>query len=191
MNKKNDDSNLIERMKAGDNTAFSDLYSLYFPVINNYIINQGGQRDDAQDIFSEAVLAIFQHAKREDFFLTVSLKTYLFAICQRRWINEAHKMSRRKVILKADFSESKLEEKENPLSILEDVDNKEFLMKALGQIGERCKMLLSYYSQNYSMAEIAQIQGYSSPDMVKKELYRCRIRLREFLATSLKKSDEK
>ena len=41
--------------------------------------------------------------------------------------------------------------------------------------------LLNLYKLSYSMDEIAQNIGLSSPEMAKKEVYRCRERLRNQL----------
>lgn len=187
MNRQITDSEMIERMKAGDDTVFSDLYSLYFPMISTYIFRQGGEREDAQDIFSDAIIAIYQHARREDFFLTSSFRTYLFAICQRRWFNQLRQKHKRNEILHSSVSDTNLIEQENPLSLLEEDENREIIVTALNHVGERCKTLLTYYINDYSMKEIAEKQGLSSPEMVKKELYRCRTRLREYLEKQLNK----
>lgn len=187
MNKQLVDSDVIERMKDGDNSVVSDLYSHYFPMVSNYIIKQGGQREDAQDVFSDAIIAILQHAQRENFFLTASLGTYLFAVCQRLWFNRLRNIHKNREMLQVNFDESNLIEQENPLSILEKEDNREFLVNALNHVGKRCKTLLTYYSQNYSMSEIAEIEGYKDVNTVKMSLYTCRKRLRDYLEIQLKK----
>ncbi len=60
-------------------------------------------------------------------------------------------------------------------------EEKKVLYDALGLLGEKCKDLLLLTGITTSNEEIAQLRGYSSHEMAKKEVYRCREKFRNFI----------
>jgi DNA-directed RNA polymerase specialized sigma24 family protein len=79
------DSELITHVKAEENHAFSLLHKFYFPSISYHIRQNNGSKEDAEDIFQEAIIVLLQKIREADFVLTSSLKTYLFAISKNLW----------------------------------------------------------------------------------------------------------
>jgi RNA polymerase sigma factor (sigma-70 family) len=62
------------------------LYKFYYPSVRHFIIKNNGTEDDAKDIFQETVFVLLQKVPKDDFNLTSSLKTYIFAISSNLWL---------------------------------------------------------------------------------------------------------
>jgi RNA polymerase sigma factor (sigma-70 family) len=80
------DSTLLTKLKAEDSQSFALLYKFYFPAIALYIKQNLGNREDAEDIFQEAIMVLLQKVRQPGFVLTSSLQTYLYAIAKNLWL---------------------------------------------------------------------------------------------------------
>lgn len=171
------DNQLVERLKSGDERVFAEIYSRYFPIVSNYIKISGGKKEDAQDVFSDALVTLYQYIQRENFFLSGSLSHYLVAICKRKWL--VQQRINKKNILNIEGLD--IPEIEN--SFEEENENLLLMRQALTEIETDCKRLLECYASGYSMQEIADMLHYRSEAAARKALYRCRNHLRAIILT--------
>ena len=65
--------------------AFKDDF---FPMIRDYVLKNSGTIEDAEDIFSDGLEAIYRKVQGGEFVLTSKLSTFLFAVCQNKWNNK-------------------------------------------------------------------------------------------------------
>jgi RNA polymerase sigma factor (sigma-70 family) len=82
------DDTLIDKLKKEDSASFGLLYKLYFPTIANFIKQNSGSAQDAEDIFQETIIVLLKKVRQPEFVLTASLKTYLFAIAKNCWLKK-------------------------------------------------------------------------------------------------------
>src|SRR5690606_35575533 len=80
------DSGIINGIREGDNLAIQQLYQLHFPPIAKMIINNRGSREEAQDVFQETVMVLYDKITRDDFVLSSRLQTFLYAVSKRLWL---------------------------------------------------------------------------------------------------------
>ena len=80
------DNTLLDQLKNEDNASFEILYKFYYPSIEAHITQNFGNTEDAEDVFQEAIIVLLQKVRQENFVLTSSLKTYLFAIARNLWL---------------------------------------------------------------------------------------------------------
>ena len=80
------DNTLLDQLKAEESSSFELLYKFYFPSIASYIIGNSGNKEDAEDIFQEAIIVVLQKVRQPDFVLTSSFKTYLYAVAKHLWL---------------------------------------------------------------------------------------------------------
>lgn len=80
------DENLLKQLRKEENTAFNQLYKACFPSIANYIRQNNGNEQDAEDIFQESTIVLLGKIREPNFVLTSSLKTYLFSISKNLWL---------------------------------------------------------------------------------------------------------
>ena len=54
------DSLIIEELQKGNTKVFTLIYNSY-PLIENYILNNSGSKEDAKDVFQNALLVFYQN----------------------------------------------------------------------------------------------------------------------------------
>lgn len=180
--KKWTDEMIIHALTGKDEAQYNlGLYhvmqnALWKKTVSGYVLQHGGNTEDVEDVFQEAVIAFERAVRKEIFKGESSLITFFVSIAKRKWWSI---IKRRKPTeeIAPHHVEQEVESAED-YALKE--EKKHFLAQALSRIGERCKKILQLYQLDYSMEEIAAATGISSADMAKKEAYRCRVRLRQF-----------
>jgi RNA polymerase sigma factor (sigma-70 family) len=161
--------------------ALSILYK-HLPMIRKLVVSNGGTREDAEDIFQEALIILCRKIKAGNFVLTAKLSTYLFSVCRFLWKDEQRK---RKISFSADDTDN-IPWEENIPALIEQEHKARLAEKALQQLGGRCKeLLLLFYQGSMKLKDIAVRMGYSSENTVKNQKYKCmeaaRNKLKELL----------
>lgn len=144
----------------------------------SYILQHGGKEEDCREVFQEAFL-LFERSVREGRFeWKSSIHTYFVGIVKWHWINTLRKRGQYSALEPdkevADIAGS-ME------SSVIDAEKKRLLQLVINQMSERCRQLLRLWGLSLSPEEISKEAGFSSPEMAKKETYRCRTKLKEFV----------
>ena len=73
-------------LKKRDNAAYRLLYTFYYPSIEKFICKNSGTSVDAEDVFQETIMVLLDKVPKDDFVLTSSIKTYIFAVASNIWL---------------------------------------------------------------------------------------------------------
>ena len=173
-------------LAQGEREATEQIYRQNYRIINGWLLKNGGSATDADDLFQEAMVVLFSKSQSEEFRLTCSVGTYLFAISKHLWYKKLQRKSRDPIAL-LDNTGNDDEENDSGIAYEEDIDAHEEreahynqLDEALEQIGEPCRSILkAYYHQDKSMQEIAADFGYTNTDNAKTQKYKCLTRLKK------------
>jgi RNA polymerase sigma factor (sigma-70 family) len=182
----NTEQQLLAALAQGEREATEQIYRQNYRIINGWLLKNGGSATDADDLFQEAMVVLFSKSQSEEFRLTCSVGTYLFAISKHLWYKKLQRKSRDPIAL-LDNTGNDDEENDNGIAYEEDIDAHEEreahynqLDEALEQIGEPCRSILkAYYHQDKSMQEIAADFGYTNTDNAKTQKYKCLTRLKK------------
>jgi RNA polymerase sigma factor (sigma-70 family) len=180
----NSEETLLNALARGEREATEQIYKRNYHVFNSWLTKNGGNPDDAADIFQEAMIVLFGKVQEAEFRLTCSLGTYLFAICKHLWYKRQQKSIKDPVKTSVDFSDE--EHVFGPM-FEEDIDvhkerenHFEQLGSALEQLGEPCRSLLTaFYHHDKTMAQISADFGYTNPENAKTQKYKCLARLKK------------
>ena len=104
---------ILTGIKKHDNIVLSHIYSEFFKEIENYIIRNSGDKDDARDVFQEALIVIYRQLKEDDLKLNCSFNTYLYSVCRLQWLKQ---LKHKKVVLE------NIDETEETVSLDENLD---------------------------------------------------------------------
>jgi RNA polymerase sigma factor (sigma-70 family) len=166
------DQKIIELIRT-DNTdkALSALYK-HFPMIRKMIRSNGGNAEDAEDIFQDALIILCRKIKDTRFELTALLSTYLFSVCRYLWKDE---LKKRKHYTLQGFAIGLNASEENELDkIVEEETRSKLAEKVLNELGDRCReLLLLFYNAGLKLKDIATRMGYSSESSAKNQKYKC------------------
>lgn len=150
--------------------AYSHLYR-YFPVVRKFIVNNGGTRQDAQDIFQDALIIFTRKVQDNAFEQKAQMTTYLYGICRLLWKSHCRKQQRSQAF-QSDFSEfTSIDDAEVDIEHEQKVKTAEW---ALDVLGAKCLQLLNlFYYQDKTMLEISKAMGFASEKLAKNQKFKC------------------
>ncbi|WKK58947.1 RNA polymerase sigma factor [Sphingobacterium sp. BN32] len=177
--KSREDAEIVEGMRNGDNDAISYIYKSFYPSISHLIVNNNGTEEEAQDIFQEGVMVLYDKVTHDDFALSSKLSTFLYAICRRLWLKSLSKKGNSFSI--TDHENFEIPDVEDDLQQHMELETKFDKMEyALESLGEPCSTILrEFYIKNKSMQYICDKLGYTNADNAKNQKYKCLQRLKK------------
>ena len=168
------EQHIVDGIKTGDSQVLKLVYIDYFGMVKNFVVKNSGSISDAEDIFQDALVALFRKFNDTDFHLHVQFKTYLYSVCRNLWLTELQRRGVRtrrvkdyEVYVETGllFATNWKEKQEETIIRIE---------KAMKYLGEKCQqILLMFYYQKRTMTEIAQVLDYTNADTVKTQKYKC------------------
>ena len=177
------DREFIQRIKANDRTVLGELFMKYQRMISVYVLKNGGDKNDAEDIIQETIIVLWQKVNSDSLQLTVKLGTYLLAIAKNKWMAELRK---RRKISPQYISENISNGNPSSLDDLVNEEKIEYVRKALEMLQPICKkLLLLYYFEEKNMKEIAKILNLANADVAKSKKYQCKKNLEEILQENI------
>jgi len=79
---------IIEGIQNRDTNVLDYVYENFFYQIKVFISKNSGSDEDAQDIYQDAILVIYQKIMRENLTLNSSFSTYLYSVCRLLWLKQ-------------------------------------------------------------------------------------------------------
>lgn len=169
-----DNSNIIiECIRTGkNNEALKYLYKDPLRKVRKFILSNSGTLDDADDVFQDAIVVLFDYVKKGKYNENYALDGFLFKVAKNAWIDIARK--KRKVI-KEPFIGFDIGDE---AYFLEDMI-KEEQVKAFhtlfNQLEENCRQILSFVVfEKKSMKEVSELMGFKDEKVAKNQHYRCK-----------------
>jgi RNA polymerase sigma factor (sigma-70 family) len=176
------DAQVLELMRSGRYTKVAEKLYVYFPVIRKMIVKNSGTRQDAEDIYQEALIILMRKSKEDGFALSCSVNTYLYSVCRYLW-NDQLKARSKKVEVDFLKVEPVLQDAQIPSAVKEEADFK-LAEQAVSKLGEQCRKLLQwFYFDKLALKEIAQRLRFASEKVAKNQKYRCIEKAKEHLKT--------
>ena len=174
------DSEILEKIRKGDESALDYLYKKNFKMMTKLVINNNGTEDEAKDIYQEALIVFWQKVTSGNLTLSSKISTFLYSICQNLWRKELERKSRMS-------NEEKDTEEELDFDQQERID---VINRCINQLGETCRRILTYYYfDSLSMQDIAELLGFANADTAKTKKYKCKKELDELIKAKYKASD--
>lgn len=168
------DTEIVQRVKAGDTEAFGLAVARYTEPIYNLI--RRIVRDDAraEDLTQETFVSAYEHLDR--FRGDSALATWLYRIAYNRAVGAC----RRKRILMRLLPRHEGVADEPPVAAY-DEETVGRMRRALERLAAEERALVAlFYEEELTVARIAEITGYSEGN-VKVKLHRVRNRIRQYM----------
>ena len=172
----------IEKIRSGDNTIIEDLYKNNRNEFVSWLMKMYKcTPSDAREVFQYAVITLYENVVSKKLqILNCSMKTYLFAIGRKKYLEKV-KSERR---FDQNFTEDSLAQMPEIQS--EDAFLKEHRLvqveRCLQKLGEPGRTILElYYFHGKSMQEIAAMLKYKNSATAKNLKYKCLNRLKKFV----------
>lgn len=166
------DNALIKGIRNHESPVLQYVYDTYYPIIEGYIIHNQGSREQARDIFQEAMIVVYNKIKEDQLVLTCKFGTYLYAICKNMWVQERKKyLHRSEKIKQHPLVVNDPGPADDPL-LQEHLDH--LFDKHFGDLSEDCQKILSMYFNNFSVEDIRTAMNYKDLHHTADRKYRCK-----------------
>ena len=170
------DSDLVIGLVARDKAVLREYYMVFFESIRQLVLYNHGREEDAQDLFQEALLVVFQKAREGAFVLTSSLGTYIYSVARLLWLKE---LDKRKRISKqpVDFEEY-YDADDDIVATAEYNEKLGIYRQEFEKLSADCRKVLSLFLlEGMSIAAITKFMGYRSEQHTRNRRYRCKLSL--------------
>ncbi len=168
---------ILDGIKHGKREVIDFVYYECFPTIRFLITANSGNELDAEDIFQDALVIVYQKIHTNGLVLTSSFKTFLYSICRNLWLQKLDRKA-----LRAGFLEK--ESLDNLQEILQlDIEDLEYekyqiYQKHFLNLSKDCQKILRLFLNKISLEEIADIMGFKTAKYAKTRKYMCKEKLK-------------
>lgn len=178
------DQQLVGRIRAGDTSAFEEMYRAHAPALLSYALSQLRSPEAAEDVVQELFLSVWRH--RNNWRLNRSIRSYLFGALRNHIISHRrHHQAREGRLQQVDHPEFRLASlpgRGRTDDRVREAELTEAINRAIDQLTPRCKEAFLLIRQEYlSYAEVAEVMGISVKG-VEMNMVRALAALRECLA---------
>ena len=172
------DEAIVEGIKRRDNSIIHYVYKEYFSTIKFLVTTNSGTELDAEDIFQDALVVIYQKVSDSGLVLTSSFKTFLFAISRNLWLQKLDKKAFTTEFLDYENMDNAQETLNIDLADEESEKHKLFQLHFL-DLSEDCQKIMKLFLQKTPLREIAEIMGFSSEKYAKTRKFMCKEKLKK------------
>lgn len=164
-----EDQKYIDGLVQNNPFIIQAIYSQFVPKVVNYIKQNSGDAERAQDIVQEVIITIYNQAKEKGLQLTCPFDAYFFLLCKRKWLNELKKTSKKEVTINETVlsNTDDVEELVFETSLFE--QQHKLFSEMFEKLGQACKELLKTTFKIKSMEEVAESLGVTYAYVRKKK----------------------
>lgn len=180
------DTDLIQQVLKGDQSAYSTLVERYqnyvFTIVLRYVKSREDAEEVAQDVFVKAYRSL------ADFKGTAKFSTWLYTITTTSCITFLRKKKLEVLSLDKEAIFETADNIEGGMSAnrIEQKSRVNMVNEAIRLLNpEDAQVIMLYYKGEQTLEEIAQVVG-KEPNTVKVQLHRARTRLKEKMQTHYK-----
>jgi RNA polymerase sigma factor (sigma-70 family) len=172
---------IIEGLKSRDTAVINHIYKQSYAQVRFFVTSNNGSVMDAEDVFQDAIVLIYQNIAKEGFYLTCSFSTYLYAICRHLWLQRLSKHKTNYEIIDSTVGHDPWEEADKFREMLTESEKYKLFQKHFNLLKKDEQKVLSLYMSKIPAKEIAKIMGFKSDKYAKFRKYLCKEKLKNMI----------
>lgn len=157
--KVHEDQKYIDGLLQNNSFIIQSIYDKFAPKVINYIKQNSGSTDKAQDVIQETLITIYNQANEKKLQLTCPFDAYFFLLCKRKWLNELKKYSNKEVTINEEVLSKGDEAQELAFETSVFGEKQALFTEMFSKLGTACKDLLTATFKIKSMEEVAKSLG--------------------------------
>lgn len=175
----------MQAIKGGKHSeALSYLYKATLKKVRNYVIKNSGSKEEADDIFQEAIVIFFLKVKQGAFEENHSIDGFIYTVARNMWINKTKRHALHRAYEEQVQKENPFED-EGQLTSLLDREKAAAMESIFNRLEENCRKILRYVIYDrLSMKEVSVKMGHKNETVSKAQHYRCK----QYLARIVKEN---
>ena len=156
--------------------TLTQLYQRTFPVVRRHVVRHGGSAQDAQDVFQDALVVLYEKAVAGTLELTASAGTYVVAVARHQWQRE---LTRRQRSSPARLHDDHLQLPDSAAPPGPEAAPAVAVLDYVAQLSEKCRaILLAFYYFQQPLEQIARTHHYRTVRSATVQKFKCLERLR-------------
>jgi len=168
----NDSGEILKSIKEENSKVLFFIYQFYFPKVESFILKGYGSTFDAQDVFQDTLVVIYNKSKESEYAIRDSFGAYLFSISKYIWYKE---LKRRK---QEDLYLESLKSGEYFASDIEieyiRMEKRKLITEYFACLKPEYQNLLKLFYEKTPISEITRIMNYSSDQYTKNRRNHCK-----------------
>ncbi len=162
--------------------AIGFIYKNYYNLLEYYVVNNKGTKEDAADIIQETLVAFIDIVQQDKFRGEAGVKSFLYSIARNLWLSEFRKRNsadnRNRV-----FEKGKDETEQGAINQLIKSEYYKAIQDLFERLGEKCKqLLLLVYYEDLPMKDIVEkMPGYENEQVLRNKKYKCMKQLEQMI----------
>ena len=173
------DDAILRGLKEKKSDSIRFLYREYFPLAKSIVEKNSGSHEDAEDVFQDGIIVLYQKILSGPLTLNCSLKTFFFSICRNIWMQ---RLDRKWRLLYSDdlVSETVGDYDAIPIEINEEkLERTRLYQIHFLSLPADCQKILKMFLSKSSLKEIAECMGFKDVTYAKTRKYLCKNMLRK------------
>ena len=154
-----EDQKYIDGLLKNNSFIIQAIYDKFAPKVINYIKQNSGDADQAQDVIQETIITIYNQASQKKLQLTCPFDAYFFLLCKRKWLNELKKKTNKEVTINEEVLSKDDDSQELAFETSLFGEKQELFNTMFQKLGNACKDLIKATFKIKSMEEVAKSLG--------------------------------
>jgi RNA polymerase sigma factor (sigma-70 family) len=147
------------------------IYEENFQSIVNYVVTNTGNKYDAEDLFQDCVMTIYNKVKNENLNLYVAFSTYFYAVAKRLWLRELDRRNRTNTSYGVN---NELADDFDVISNFVKIEKHKLIWKYFYKLSDKCQKVIQLFIDGSSISEVASIMNLSSEQEAKNQRLKCK-----------------
>jgi RNA polymerase sigma factor (sigma-70 family) len=173
---------LLDAFLSNKERPISEFYQSEYPKTKHFILKNGGDIDQVNDIFQEAFFSCWKKLSSGNFLPKTSLdiEAYLFTIAKNKWLDHVRIEAKKRTIPLNEFGNQMNELETTDLNDIHEKEQKlSITLSAFEKLGKDCKNLLTQFYFNKMSFKAIAINDNMEEASIKNKKYRCIQKLKE------------
>jgi RNA polymerase sigma factor (sigma-70 family) len=154
-----EDQKYVDGLLKNNSFIIQAIYDKFVPKVINYIKQNSGDADKAQDVIQDTLITIYNQASEKKLQLTCPFDAYFFLLCKRKWLNELKKSSNKEVTINEEVLSINDEAQELAFETSVFGEKQALFKEMFQKLGTACKDLLKATFKIKPMEEVAKSLG--------------------------------
>jgi RNA polymerase sigma factor (sigma-70 family) len=171
------DKEFIAGLKTQNVLVIKEIYKKFYQQIKYLIRSNSGTEMDAEDIFQDALVVIYQKISSENFKLSCSFYTFLYSICRHLWLQRLNKREfsyEYKDVANLD----EWQDNDTIEELTEENEKYKLFQQHFLRLNQNDQKVLKLFMKKIPLKEIALIMGFKSEKYAKFRKYLCKEKLK-------------
>jgi RNA polymerase sigma factor (sigma-70 family) len=173
------DQEILQGILRQDRDVMLYLYRQHFPMVHRFVLSNSGSEGEAEDLFQDIMVLLFDKTTRGELILTSSFSSFFFVLMRNKWFNQLRR-KRLQPRVNEKLMNTYIESEYDYLpdqQTLEQTEKERIFFAWFSTMGEECRKVLLLFIEGNSIREVTRLMGYNSEQHTKNRRYRCKVSL--------------